>query len=72
MRRAVAAGTAADGAAPAPAPGRDDAEGLTGNTKIVFESQRKRALNHSARHTDSDFSALSAAPLMARQEAGIG
>jgi len=66
------AGAAADGAVPAPAPGRDGAEGLTGNTKIVFESQRKRALDHSARHINSDLGAHSAAPLMARQEAGIG
>jgi hypothetical protein len=56
----------------APAPGRDGAEEMTGNTEIVFESQRKRALNHSARHIGGDLGALSSAPLTACQEAGIG
>jgi hypothetical protein len=69
MRRA---GTAADGATPAPAPGRDGTEGLTDDTEIVFKSQRKRTLNHSTGHINSDHGALSATPLMARQEAGIG
>jgi hypothetical protein len=46
-------------------------ERLTGNTEIVFERKGKRALNHSARHINGDLAALSTAPLVDRQEAGI-